>query len=88
MKRKHPEKENSRLVKDIFSNWDMLEADFQREYRINLSEEITVISWRRFAVLLRNLSGDSIFRKLVLERETPIENEDKAQKALLAFGGE
>lgn len=39
----------------------MLEADFQREYGINLEQELWHMSWRRFLVLLNNLSGDSVY---------------------------
>ena len=36
--------------------WDAVEADFQRDYGINLMEQIDFMSWRRFTVLFRNLS--------------------------------
>ena len=39
----------------------MVEADFQREYGIDLSKEIDNMSWRRFVVLLQNLSTNSIY---------------------------
>ena len=37
----------------------MIESDFLREYRIDLFQEITSMSWRRFKVLLRGLSSQS-----------------------------
>ena len=36
--------------------WDAIEADFLRDYGIDLREQIRSISWRRFLVLLNNLS--------------------------------
>ena len=36
--------------------WDAVEADFERDYSINLMEHIDKMSWRRFLVLLNNLN--------------------------------
>lgn len=36
--------------------WDAVEADFLRDYRIVLMEQIDTMSWRCFLVLLNNLS--------------------------------
>lgn len=36
--------------------WDAVEADFARDYGIDLTERLDEMSWRRFSVLLRNLS--------------------------------
>lgn len=36
-----------------------MEADFQREYRIDLRRELRTMSWRRFCVLLGQVSKDS-----------------------------
>lgn len=36
--------------------WDAVEADFLRDYGIDLMEQIDGMSWRRFTVLFRNLS--------------------------------
>lgn len=36
--------------------WDAVEADFARDYGIDLRERLDGMSWRRFSVLLRNLS--------------------------------
>lgn len=33
-----------------------MEADFARDYGIDLTERLEKMSWRRFSVLLRNLS--------------------------------
>jgi len=38
-----------------------LEADFQREYGIDLTKEIKTMSYRRFCVLKNNLSGNSVY---------------------------
>lgn len=36
--------------------WGYVEADFQRDYGINLVSELPRMSWRRFRVLLNGLS--------------------------------
>lgn len=36
-----------------------MEADFQREYNLNLKIDLPRLSWRRFMVLLRGLSPNS-----------------------------
>ena len=36
--------------------WDAIEADFLRDYRIVLMEQIESMTWRYFLVLLNNLS--------------------------------
>lgn len=36
--------------------WDAIEADFLRDYRIVLREQLDSMSWRYFLVLLNNLS--------------------------------
>lgn len=36
-----------------------IEADFEREYRMDLSAVVWSMSWRRFLVLLRGLSSRS-----------------------------
>ncbi|MBR6861173.1 MAG: hypothetical protein IKM73_07630 [Acidaminococcaceae bacterium] len=37
--------------------WDAVEADFQRDYGIDLMEQLDGMSWRRFTALFRNLSA-------------------------------
>lgn len=36
--------------------WDSIEADFQRDYGIDLSIELEKMTWRRFETLLHNIS--------------------------------
>lgn len=36
--------------------WDSVEADFMRDYGINLMEQLENMTWRRFQVLFSNLS--------------------------------
>ena len=43
----------------ILENWDAIEADFQREYGIDLSQEMDQMTHRRFIVLLHNLGPES-----------------------------
>ena len=38
----------------------MIEADFHREYKIDLVKELPFMTWRKFNVLLGGLSGDSV----------------------------
>ena len=37
-----------------------MEADFQREYGINLIEALPTMNWRRFSVLWRGLGPNSV----------------------------
>ena len=37
----------------------LVESDYKREYRIDLSRELGSMSWRRFAILLRGLGPHS-----------------------------
>lgn len=59
----------------------MIEADFQREYNINLAVELPNLSWRRFVVLLKNLSVDSCL-VLFNSKEKPIEDATTAERAI------
>lgn len=36
--------------------WDAVEADFQRDYQIDLVERLDQMSWRKFLALVNNLS--------------------------------
>lgn len=36
--------------------WDAVEADFQRDYHIDLVEQLDHMSWRKFMALVNNLS--------------------------------
>jgi len=54
-------KKNGLDPKLIIWGWGYIEADFQREYRLDLNELIfgRQITLRRFMILLRGLSGRS-----------------------------
>lgn len=43
----------------MITHFATIEADFQREYRIDLGAEVWWMPWRRFIVLLRGLSTGS-----------------------------
>lgn len=43
----------------MIRHFDVIEADFQREYRIDLGVDVWWMPWRRFVVLLRGLSPTS-----------------------------
>lgn len=45
----------------MLKKWTYIEADFQREYGINLQLEFFSISFRRFRALVRGFSKDSVF---------------------------
>jgi Bacteriophage Gp15 protein len=44
---------------DIISDWALLEADFRREYNIDLVR--ARLSWRAFLILANGLSKDSLW---------------------------
>jgi len=46
-------------MQEMLRKWSYIEADFQREYRINLAKD--EISYRRFRALMNGLSSDSTF---------------------------
>lgn len=70
-------------------HWGEVEADFLREYGINLVQELPHMSFRRFKVLVNGLSTESIFvltRRSEADGSKPIEDPDQAEKALKANG--
>lgn len=74
-----------------------MEADFLRDYGINLVEQIDTMSWRRFTALFRNLSpyGAVASRVEEMKRKPPEEltvEEGRSQAAaffasVLSTGG-
>lgn len=63
----------------------MIEADFQREYNIDLSESLSRISWRRFTTLLQGLSRNSVYIIVNQNMERQYDNvmEDDEAMALM-----
>lgn len=55
----------------MIAHFAAIEADFQREYRINLAAEVWLMSWRRFAVLLRDLSPESMWKRIAASKIRP-----------------
>ncbi len=55
----------------MIANFGLIEADFQREYRINLAADVWQMSWRRFTVLLRDLSPESGWKRLGTSKLKP-----------------
>jgi hypothetical protein len=55
----------------VIAHFAALEADFQREYRINLAAEVWLMSWRRFANLLRDLSPESTWKRIAAAKIKP-----------------
>jgi hypothetical protein len=67
-------------ILDIIENWRLIEADFQREYGINLIEALPRLSWRRFSVLLNGVSEHSVYvLKKRNEKEGNVVVEDAEQ---------
>lgn len=60
----------------MLHHWASIEADFYREYRIDLVVEIKKISWRRFCVLLSGLSPNSLWANIVNSAEIVLDGED------------
>ena len=63
-----------------------MEADFLRDYGIDLMEQLEHMSWRRFVVLYRNLSpyGATASRADALRKEMALEPDPERDKAAAA----
>ncbi|NLI05382.1 MAG: hypothetical protein GX483_09010 [Actinomycetaceae bacterium] len=61
--------------------WDAIEADFQRDYGMDLSQVLDVISWRRFKVLMDNLSPfGAVATSIQAIKDTqPVSEDEKVQ---------
>lgn len=46
-----------------------MEADFLREYRLDLVDQLDSLSWRRFTVLLSGLSPQSAFLNAMVRKK-------------------
>lgn len=61
-----------------------MEADFQRDYGINLVEQIDHMSWRRFIALVNNLSPYGAVAACIrakneeTEENGPVDDEERA----------
>jgi hypothetical protein len=72
---------------DILKDWAILEADFRREYNIDLVRD-RHLSWRSFLILANGLSPNSIWvmtYKGRNEGEIAIEDEELAERAFDRF---
>jgi hypothetical protein len=68
---------------DILKDWAILEADFRREYSIDLVH--ARLSWRAFLVLANGLSPNSIWTMTYQGRnkgEIAIEDDDLGERAV------
>lgn len=66
--------------------WDAVEADFLRDYRIVLMEQIDAMSWRYFLVLLNNLSPTgAVAVRIRAESEKKEADEQTDEQAAKAF---
>jgi len=69
----------------MFEHWGSIEADFQREYNMDLVVWIHKLSWRKFIILLRGLSPNSIWFNLVKQAQSStkvIEDPKVAERAV------
>lgn len=64
----------------MIGRWAVIESDFMREYGIDLQKEISGMSWRRFNVLLRNLSPHSLLVQIENAGERHTETNHKGKK--------
>lgn len=74
---------------DILKEWALIEADFQREYRIDLCSQLHSLSWRKFLVLLNGLSVNSTLSFVVHKSKKPsvIKDPRKAERAVKQVWG-
>lgn len=62
--------------------WDAVEADFFRDYGIDLMEQLDKMTWRRFRVLLRNINPfGAVAMKMEEMRKEPDEDDPETDKA-------
>lgn len=59
----------SDINNDILANWKLIEADFKREYGLDLVREVRTMSWRYFLSLLVGLSQKSRFMMILQEKQ-------------------
>lgn len=85
-KRRNEQRSKKNEQIDIIEKWALIEADFQREYGINLVEELDVLSWRRFLVLLGGLGMNSTLINVISQAkrhsEEVIEDPQAAERAI------
>lgn len=85
-KRRNEQRSKKNEQIDIIEKWGLIEADFQREYGINLVEELDVLSWRRFLVLLGGLGMNSTLINVISQAkrhsEEAIEDPQAAERAI------
>jgi hypothetical protein len=88
---KRRSKKNEEEQIDIIEKWGLIEADFQREYGINLVEELNVLSWRRFLTLLSGLGMNSTLINVIGRSKQPdkqiIDNPEVAERAVKRMWG-
>lgn len=68
--------------------WDAVEADFLRDYKIQLMDQIDDMTWRQFLVLLNNLSPHGAVAARIrayAEKKDTETTEEQDEKAANAF---
>lgn len=65
--------------------WDAVEADFQRDYGIDLARQLDTISWRRFRVLVSNLNPyGAVASRIQAQKDAPADFTDDETDRLQA----
>lgn len=65
---------------DYLEHWGIIEADFLREYSVDLINELKEMTYRRFVILLQGLSPNSVWFNLVSNMPLTIEDPKAAEK--------
>lgn len=65
----------------------VIEADFKREYDIDLVEALPDMSWRRFSILLGGLSGNSRFAGIVHQEASVISDQKQQEQYVKSLLG-
>lgn len=70
----------------MFNDWALIESSFQADYGMDLMEELPVLTWRKFCVLLGGLSRNSALVSTLMarrrEKKRIITNPEKAERAV------
>lgn len=63
--------------------WLYIESDFQREYNINLAQEVDNMTSRRFFTLLFGLSSTSMYWLVMQNHKEEINDPETAERTLI-----
>jgi hypothetical protein len=61
----------------IFKYWRFLRADWRREYRVELMDDLDAgISWTEFSTFLLGLSADAVWRQVTANEPVEMSSEE------------